>query len=434
MARIGERTERDRLAALPTGAAIAVAALAVALESYDLTIYGLFALPIAKAFFPAQDATTSLLLSVGTLGVAYVVRPIGGLVLGAYADRAGRKAAISLTVLLMSVSTGGIGLVPAYATIGILAPWLVVAARLIQGFSAGGAIAGTVAFLAEAAPADRRGFYASWQQACQVGAFLFSVVIAALITNLASSSALDTWAWRVPFLLALAFGPLGVFIKNRLADPELYARAKARGAAPTTGRAILDNRRAVVVGFGITCLWNVTAFVLLFYMPTYAQRELGMSAGDAFLASTVSGLVLFACCPPIGLLADRVGRRVPMIVAALLLVVTSYPLFAFVHGAPTLAHLTAVECVLAVWIAGYTAPAPAMLAELFPTRSRSTGLSVAYNLSILLAGAFGPFIVTWLISTTGNPLAPAFYVAAGASISALAVAATRDRTAERLQD
>lgn len=422
-------------AAPPSIPAILVAALAVALESYDLTIYGLFALPIAQVFFPAQNATTSLLLSVGTLGVAYVVRPIGGVVLGAYADRAGRRAAISLTVLLMSLSTGAIGVVPSYATIGIAAPLLVVLARLVQGFSAGGATAGTIAFLVESAPPDRRGFYASWQQACQVAAFVLSVGIAALLSNAVPPATLLGWAWRLPFLMALALGPLSLYIKHRLTDPAIYARARARGAVDhSTGHALLANRRAVFVGFAITCLWNATAFILLFYMPTYVQRELHLGAGDAFLSSTVSGIVLFVSCPLVGLAADRFGRRAPMLVAAACLLITTYPLLAYVHGAPTRVALIVMQSTLAIFIAGYTAPASAMLAELFPTGSRTTGLSVAYNMSALVFGAFGPFIVTSLIALTGDPLAPAYYISGAAAISTTALLLSRDRTAERLQE
>lgn len=420
--------------ALSRGRAIAVAALAVALESYDLTIYGLFALPIAQVFFPAQDATTSLLLSVGSLGVAYVVRPLGGVVLGAYADRAGRRAAISLTVLLMSLSTGVIGLVPAFVSIGLLAPLLVVVARLVQGFSAGGAMAGTIAFLVETAPSHQRGFYASWQQSCQVAAYVASVALATLITTLVTPEALVSWAWRIPFLLALALGPLGVYIKRRLADPTTFVRAQAQGRAASTAATLVEHRRSVLVGFGITCLWNVTTFIVLFYMPTYVQRELHLGADVAFLASTVCGSVLFLCCPMVGWLSDKVGRRGPMLLSALLLIATTYPLFAFVHASPTPMNLILMQSALAVLIAGYTAPVSAMLAELFPTRSRSTGLSVAYNLSVLLAGAFGPFIVTWLIATTGDPLAPAYYVMAASAISATALLAARDRTAEGLPE
>lgn len=425
----------DRVTTAPaTRSGLAMAAIAVMLESYDLTIYGLFALPIGSVFFPSESGTVSLLLAVGTLGVAYVMRPVGGVMLGAYADRAGRKAAIVTTVLLMSLSTGIIGLVPAYATVGILAPLLVVVARLAQGFSAGGAMAGTIAYLLESAPIHRRGLYASWQQTCQVGAYVFSVAIASIITNTVSAEGLVDWAWRVPFLLALALGPFGLYIRAHLTDPEIYSRAKARSAQTSTGKALLANRRSLLLGFGVSCLWNVTTFILLFYMPTYAQRELGLSAGDAFVSSTIGGTVLALCCPIVGLLSDRVGVRPPMLVGAVALVAATYPLLAFVHAAPSLVNLTVVQSALAVLIASYTAPVSAVLAGLFPTRSRSTGLSVAYNLSTLTAGAFGPLIVTSLIAATGDPLAPAYYVIAAASISALALMTLRDGSADTLHD
>ena len=421
-------------APLPTAKAIAVAASAVALEGYDLTIYGLFAVTIAHAFFPARDATSSLLMAVGTLGVGYVVRPIGGVILGAYADRAGRKPAIALTVLLMSLSTGIIGLIPGESTIGLAAPILVVLARLAQGFAAGGAVSGTISYLAETAPPGRRGFYASWQQTSWIGAFLLSAGIGAVITNTLSPHQLAEWGWRIPFLLAFLFGPLGLYIKSHLPEPEAYIKAAKHFRSESVGRAILRNRNAVLIGFGLTCLWNITAFILLFYMPTYAQKDLALPAGDAFLSSALSGLLLFILCPLVGRLSDRVGRKAPMLLSALCLMLFTYPIYLLIDLERTFASLVLAQVILAVFIAGYTAPIPAMLAELYPTHNRSTGLSVAYNLSTLIVGAFGPFIVTWLIATTRSSLAPAFYVAIGALVSVGALVASRDHSLQALEE
>jgi MFS transporter, MHS family, proline/betaine transporter len=415
----------------PGPSAILVAAAAVAVEGYDLSIYALSTLAIARVFFPAGDPTSSLLLAVGSLGVGYVMRPIGGVILGAYADRAGRKAAIALTVVMMSTSTGLIGVIPSSAAIGIAAPLLAVTARLIQGFSAGGATGGSIAYLVEAAPRGQRGFYASWQQASQIGAFLLAAT-GATITNVVSQGESD-WTWRIPFLLALIFGPIGLYIKSRLPDPEVFTRAKAeRPAGPSVGQAVISNGRSILLGFGLTCLWNISAFILLFYMPTFAQKQLQLGAGDAFLASAMSGILLFVLCPMVGALSDRVGRRAPMFVGSIGLLILIYPLFRCLDESRTLHGLIATQCILAVLIACYTAPISAMLAELFPVRSRSVSLSVAYNLSTLIVGAFGPLIVTWLISLTGSGLALAFYVAGGATLSTISLLIVRDRAFDPL--
>ncbi|MDB5367377.1 MAG: major facilitator transporter, partial [Rhodospirillales bacterium] len=314
-------------------------------------------------------------------------------------------------------------------------PLLLVFARLAQGVAAGGATAGSIVYLVEAAPRHRRGFFASFQQASQIGALLISAAIGALITNLVVAPDLTAWAWRIPFLIALVLGPVGLYIRNRLPEPEIYERAKHRAPAqPSLHKALTSNARAILTGFGMTCLWNVTAFILLFYMPTYAQRQLGLPPGDAFLSSTISSLLLFLLCPVFGLLSDRIGRKTPMLASALLLLVLIYPLFRYVELHRSFASLLAMQLVLATLIAGYTAPISAALAELFPTRTRSTGLAVAYNLSTLLFGAFGPLIVTWLIAATGNPLAPAFYVGGAAALSACVLLTVRDRSRDDLDD
>lgn len=404
---------------------LVVIASAIAIEGYDLSIYALFAVAIAHNFFPVGHGSSALLLTVATLGVGYVMRPLGGIVLGLYADRVGRKVAIALTVLMMSISTGIIAFIPSHAMIGLAAPLLVVAARLVQGFSSGGATAGSIAYLVESAPPERRGFYASWQQASQICAFLLSATIGMVIARMFSPQELNGWAWRIPFLLALLFGPIGLYIKRSMPDPDRFKQARQDAAPVTLGSAVRGNIRSIATGFGVTCLWNITAFILLFYMPTYVQANFGLPLRDAFTASVVSGALLFLLCPLMGALSDRVGRRPVMLTSALLLGLAIYPMLAWFGRHPTLVRLIEVQCVLAVLIAGYTAPVSAFLAELFPIHSRSTGLSIAYNLSTMIMGAFGPLIVTWLIIVTGDILAPAYYVAAGAAISAAALLSVR---------
>lgn len=413
--------------------AIGAAVSASALEGYDLTIYGLFAAMIARVFFPAGNDAAALLLTVATLGFGYLVRPIGGIVMGAYSDRRGRKAAIFLTVSLMAVSTGVIGLIPSYAAIGIWAPVCVVLARLLQGFAAGGAAGSSIAYLAESAPPEKRGLYASWQQTSQVAAFLFSSAVAAGITNLLPKGDVESFGWRIPFLLAVAFGPLSLLIRRYLPEPDLFEKQQARGGIkPNLAQAVYNNRGSVVVGFGVTCLWSITFFLLLIFMPTYANKTFGIPLPGAFLSATIGSAIVCVLCPVMGLVSDRIGRRVTMLVAAALLLASIYPLFGYVNGQRSVTSLIVVQAVFAVFIAGYTGPVCAFMAELFPSKIRSTGLSISYNVGVVLVGAFAPLITTWLITATKNPLSPAYYIMGVAVISIVALLAAKDKTGEQL--
>ncbi|WP_306392262.1 MFS transporter [Telluria beijingensis] len=413
--------------------AVVAAVSASALEGYDLTIYGLFAVTISQVFFPAENQAAALLLTVATLGFGYLVRPLGGIVMGAYSDKHGRKAAIFLTVTLMAVSTGVIGLVPSYAQIGIWAPILVMAARLVQGFAAGGAAGSSIAYLAESAPPGKRGFYASWQQASQIGAFLFSSAVAALITNSLSQADVESWGWRIPFLLAIAFGPLSLLIRRYLPEPEIFEKQKApAGQKPRLAQAVAGHTREIGVGFGVTCLWSVTFFLLLIFMPTYANKTFGIPLSGTFLAATIGSAIVFVLCPLMGSLSDRVGRSRTMLVSAALLLALIYPLFHYVSVERTVMSLIVVQSVFAVFIAGYTGPVCAFMAELFPTRIRSTGLSISYNIGVLVVGAFAPLVTTWLIATTNDPLSPAYYVMGVAVISIVALLMSKDSTGKAL--
>ncbi len=412
--------------------AIALAVFAVAVEGYDITIYGLFALAVGHAFFPARDATGSLLFAVGSFGVGYIMRPIGGLVMGVYADRAGRRPALALTVILMAVSTGIVGLVPSYAAIGIAAPVIVVIARLLQGFSAGGAGPGSIAYLAESAAPSQRGFIASWQQASQIGAFLLTSAVASAMSGLLGGSAQQGWTWRAPFLLALLLGPVGLYVRKHLSEPEpiaLQQAARSQGLV----RGLIANAPAIASGVGLGCLWNVAVFVLLFYMPTYVQSQLGMAASNAYMSSTVSSAALFALCPCMGALSDRWGRKRVMLTSALLLLAIAYPMLHLLVTHRSLSVLMIVQLALAVPSAGYVGPIPAMMAELFPTSSRSTAVSVADSASSIVLGAFGPLLIMTLIAATHDPLALALYVCGGAAISAATLVFVKDFTGQPLR-
>jgi MHS family proline/betaine transporter-like MFS transporter len=417
---------------------LALAVFGVALEGYDNTLFGLFALPIGLTFFPRQDPSTSLMLSVAAFGVGYVARPVGGLVLGAYADRAGRPAAVALTVSLMAASTGVIGFLPGYAAWGLIAPATVVVARLVQGFAAGGAAAGAIAYLTEAASPRRRGLVSSWQQASQVGALILTSAIGyGLFRATGAAGGAPVWAWRGPFVLALLLGPVGLLIHRRL--PQSGPTA-ARTTAPREaglaelGHALLSNRGAISVGMGLAVLWSSSVFILLFYMPTYAQHELHIPASDAFLSSAVSSAVLFCWCPIMGALSDRIGRKPVLLCAAALIALGAPGLFLYLQSHRTFAGLLLAQALLAAPIGGYLGTLPATLAELYPSHARTTSIAVADNLVALAFGACGPMIVLWLTGVFHSGLAPAAYVSAAAAVSALSLVVMTDRTGAPLRN
>lgn len=417
--------------------AIIAATIGNGLEWFDFTVYSFFAVIIAKLFFPTGDDLTSFLLTVATFGVGFFMRPVGAIVLGVYADRVGRKAALTLTILLMALGTAIIGLAPTYQSIGLWAPALIVLARLIQGFSAGGEVGGATAFLIEHAPDAERGAYASWQQASQGISFMLGAAMGALVTNGLDQAQIDAWGWRIPFLFGLLIGPVGMYIRSHLEEPpEFEARQAERRASKVKfsplSQVLRDHPREVLAGLGVTILWTVCTYVLVFYMPSYAKQQLGLPLGATFQSTAICGTIILVLCPLMGMLSDRVGRKRMLSVVALLILALAYPLFHWLNVSPTTSTLLQVQIVLGILLAAFTGPAPAVLAEQFPTEVRSTGLSLAYNFAVTIFGGFAPLIVTWLIESTHNKLAPAFYVIAAAAISFVALLFMHDRTGKKL--
>lgn len=281
--------------------AVVAASFGNALEWFDNIIYGFFALTIARQFFPTDDPNASLLIAFGTFGVSFFFRPLGGVVIGAYADRAGRKAALLVTMMLMLLGTAIIAFMPPYASIGITAPILVVIARIIQGFSAGGEFGSATAFLAEQTP-SRRAFYSSWQFASQGLTTLLAALFGVMLDTLLSAQQLDSWGWRIPFFFGLLIGPVALFIRRHVDESPEFQSAAAIGNS--RGDPLADAMRTqklrILIAMGAVVLATVTVYILL-YMPTYAVRQLGLSAGDGFRATLAAGTILFVLCPLVGL-------------------------------------------------------------------------------------------------------------------------------------
>lgn len=401
---------------------VVAAVIGNALEWYDFTVFGFLTVVIAQLFFPAGNDYASLLLTTATFGVAFVMRPIGGIVLGLYADRAGRKAALSLVIALMTLGILVLAIAPPYSAIGLGAPLMIVVGRLLQGFSAGGEFGSSTALLIEAAPFSKRGFYGSWQMASQAAALLLGALVGALITRGLSPDALKSWGWRVPFILGLIIGPIGFYMRRNLADSEAFLLAQKTARRATLGELFRSHSRDVLCGLGSVIALTVTIYVLISYLPTFAVKQLKLPYAQSFYAVIVGNLLLMVLSPLTGAWSDRIGRKWLSLWSLVLTLVIIYPLFAWLAAEPSVSKLILVQALLSVTLAGYYGPFGALIAELFPANVRSVGLSIAYNIAVMVFGGFGPFIVTWLIKTTGSPLAPTYYVMGGLALSIVAVA------------
>lgn len=392
-----------------------------ALEWFDLVVYGFLALTIAKLFFPADNETASLLLTLGTFGVSFFMRPLGSIVLGAYADRVGRQRALTLSVSLMMLGTLLIAIAPTYATIGLAAPTLLVVARLIQGFSAGGEFGSATAFLAEQDP-QRRGFFSSWQLASQGLTTILASGFGVLLNTALTAEQLASWGWRLPFCFGLLIAPVAIYIRNRLEETDEFRQS---GAQQTPLRETLsDQKLRMLVSLGLVILGTIAAYTTLF-IPSFAVRQLGIAASYSFAATLGLGVIQLVFIPIFGTFSDRVGRLPIMTAAAAVILLGAIPCFVWLTRAPSPQTLFAALTLFALATAAYAGPAAALMAELFPTRTRGTGLSISYSFAVTIFGGFAPFIIAWLIARTGSNLAPAFYVTFGAAASLLALFGAR---------
>ena len=398
---------------------ILAAVIGNALEWYDFVVYGFLTVIISRLFFPSDSEYSSLLLAMATFGVGFFMRPVGGILIGMYADRKGRKSALQLIILLMTLAMAMIAFAPTQAAVGAAAPIAIVLARLLQGMATGGEFASATAFLVESAPAGRRGFYGSLQMVGQSIAALAGASAGMLITQGLSPEQLDSWGWRLPFMFGLLIGPVGLWIRRHLDETEAFMQATAAEHAEPdqlVGFKALwrEHKRDVLVCFGLVLSSTIMYYVVLIYMPTYAKTQLNIPLKDAFMAQVAGLLCLTAGTPVFGMLSDRIGRRPVMLLASVLYFVLPYPLFSWLQAEPVLLRLAIMQVILCSAIAIGFGAISTVLAEQFPVRMRSTGLALAYNFAVMLFGGFAQLIVTWLIGVTGTPLAPAYYVMFGA--------------------
>jgi MHS family proline/betaine transporter-like MFS transporter len=425
---LGEESMHEPSAA-KTRQAVAAAVIGNVLEWYDFAVYAFVAIHISRQFFPPGDEVSQLLATFLAYGLGFLARPLGGIVIGRIGDTRGRRAALLLTILLMAIGTVLIGVLPGFATIGYLAPVLLVVARLLQGFSAGGEWGSSTAFIIEWAPSAERGYYGSFQQTSVVAGLLLGSGVAALLNTVMTPADMGSWGWRVPFLLGGLIGPIGMYMRRTIDETPAYRRMTAEAAAAhQTGEAWLLAARA----FGFTIVWTVCFYILLNYMPTYTQQYLHLSASQALWANTIGLFVLMVSIPVMGRFSDRIGRKPLLLACCAAFIVLPYPIFSFLVSGASYAFLIAVQILFAVLISMFSGPGPAAIAEIFPTRTRSTWMTSGYALAVAIFGGFAPSISIWLIDRSGSPLAHTFYLIAAAAVSTAVIWTMRETAHEEL--
>jgi MHS family proline/betaine transporter-like MFS transporter len=405
---------------------IIAATIGNVLEWFDFLVYGYFAVTIAEVFFPTGNPIVSLLITFGAFGLAYVVRPLGALIVGSYTDRHGRKAGLTLSIGMMMIGTTMMLVTPGYATIGIAAPIIITIARLLQGFSVGGEFGSAVAFLVEHG-SERKGFSASWQWA---STGIISIIVATfgiVLTTTLTHEQLVSWGWRIPYVFGLLVGPAGLYIRSQMTETPQFLDAAKPESVPL--RDLLRRQpMSVLLALGISIISN-SSYYLLLYVPTYGVNTLHLPASTGFIATLVGGIILAIFSPVAGHWSDKTARPRIMLWTGWLFLLAAYPVFWLMVAYPSLATAIFAVGLLNLIKAGYSGVLPSLLSEQFPVETRAVGVAFSYSISVTIFGGFAPFVATWLIALTSDPLSPSYYLMFTALLSIVALMAVERRAA-----
>jgi MFS transporter, MHS family, proline/betaine transporter len=415
--------------------AVTAGAIGNFVEWYDYSVYGFFATVIASQFFPSEDRVASLLATFAVFAVAFFMRPVGAFVFGHYGDTIGRRNTLAAAIIMMGIATLMIGLLPSYAQIGVLAPILLVVARLLQGFSAGGEWSGSAAFMVEYAPENKRGLYGSWQQVSIVAGLLVGSAIGGLLGTVLSEDALNAWGWRVPFILGMVVALVGLYLRLRVEDTPAFRiiEVKEEITEAPVKESFTAHWRESLTAIGFTLAWTVAYYILLTYMPTYVSETLGIPLTQALLSNAIGLVVLMALIPFTAVLSDRIGRKPLLIASSAFIALLTYPLF-LLASTQVLAFIVLAQVLFGVIISLFSGPGPAALVEMFPTNVRYSALGVSYNIAVAAFGGTAPFIATYLISRTGSNFSPGFYLIAAAVVTLIVVSTMKETYREPLRE
>ena len=407
--------------------AVVATSIGNALEWYDFSVYAFFAVYIGQNAFRHTNDAAQLLQAFMAFGIGFVARPLGALFIGAYGDYAGRKAALTMTIMLMAGGTGIMAFAPGYAAIGIGAPLLIVCGRMLQGFSAGGEIGGATAFLIEHAPAGKKGIYSSWLQASMAISNVLAALVATCVTLFLTRDQVGAWGWRIPFIIGLGIAPVGFWLRATLDESPEFEQEMQRSHQERKSlktpllRVIREYPRVLLLGTAFSVLWAICVYTLIIFMPTYVQKTMHFEGRQAFLASLIGNCFMVVSCVFAGFLSDRIGRRKVLALATCLMLFGIYPLLVWLSASHTTLTLITVQTAFCIMVALFVGVAPATLGGIFPTQVRSSGMSLAYNFSVTVFGGFAPAILTWLTLRAGGTYAPAWYVMAACVVSLAAI-------------
>jgi MHS family proline/betaine transporter-like MFS transporter len=411
-------------------------AIGNALEWYDFCLFGYFAPVISSQFFPSTDPRAALVNTFGVFAAGFLMRPIGAILFGHLGDRLGRKRALGVSVLLMAVPTALVGLLPTYHQIGLTAALLLLLVRLLQGLSVGGEYVGSMSYLAESAPPGRRGFASSW---CNVSGGVGGLVgagLAAVLTRVLTPEQVADWGWRLPFLLSIPGGLASWWLRQSIAESPCFAEVSRAGkvARVPLAESLRGDRAAFLTIAGLSLLASIGWYLPWVWLVTWLDdiNRPRMPQWEALTSSTLAGAVLVVLNPLCAALSDRLGRKPVILASSAGYLVLSYPMFLWMSGGTFTAALSA-QLVCALLAALYGGASLAAFVELFPTRTRYSGLALSYNLAVAVCGGTTPLVATWLVNTTGSTLAPAFYLMAAALGTTLAALAMPERAGQPLR-
>jgi len=398
------------------------------IEMYDFIVYGYYATYIADAFFPLHNQFSSLMLSLMTFGAGYLMRPLGALVLGSYIDRHGRRKGLILTLLLMALGTLSMAITPSYSSIGVIAPLVVLAGRLLQGLSAGVELGGVSVYLLEIATAGHRGFYTAWQSASQQVAVVFTAVMGIILTAKLSSAEMSAWGWRVPFAIGCLIVPALLWLRSSLEETEAFEKSERPESTRESFHLVQQNWRLIVLGMMLAVLTTVTFYLITAYTPTFDKTALHLRAIDAFTVTLCIGVSNFVWLLAGGALSDRFGSRPLLIAMPLICLLTAWPTMAWLVARPSFLRLLTVELWYSPFYGVYNGAMVPFVIGSMPQKIRTTGFALSYSLATALFGGFTPAVATYLIHLTGNRAAPTLWLSMAALLSLIAAVISRPRS------
>ncbi|MGV7244321.1 tricarballylate/proton symporter TcuC [uncultured Caballeronia sp.] len=380
------------------------------LEQFDFFLFGFYATYIARTFFPAASEFASLMQTFAVFGAGFLMRPLGAIVLGAYIDKVGRRRGLIVTLSIMASGTILIACVPGFATIGLLAPALVLLGRLLQGFSAGAELGGVSVYLAEMATPGKKGFYTSWQSASQQVAIVVAAALGYALNSMLSPPQIAGWGWRVPFFIGCMIVPFLYILRRSLQET---AEFKARRHHPATGevfRSMLTNWKTVIAGMLMVAMTTTTFYLITVYTPTFGRAVLHLSTSDSLIVTLFVGVSNFIWLPIGGAISDRIGRKPVLLFVSALAIITAYPALSWLAHDPSFLRMLGVLLYFSFFFGAYNGAMVAALTEVMPVDVRVAGFSLAFSLATAIFGGFTPAVSTYLIQTTGDKAAPAYWL------------------------